>query len=60
MMIFDRYLTREMLGPFFFCVFGFTVVLISGLLFQLTDLIFVHDVAVFTVAKMLLYRFQPL
>jgi lipopolysaccharide export system permease protein len=55
-MIFDRYLTREMLGPFFFCVFGFTVVLISGLLFQLTDLIFVHDVAVFTVAKMLLYR----
>lgn len=56
MKILDRYLTRELLGPFFFCVFGFTVVLLSGLLFQLTDLIFVHDVAVPTVARMLLYR----
>ncbi|HPT83221.1 MAG TPA: LptF/LptG family permease [Limnochordia bacterium] len=56
MRIFDRYLTRELLGPFFFCVFGFTVVLISGLLFQLTDLIFVHDVDVPTVARLLLYR----
>lgn len=56
MRIFDRYLTRELLGPFLFCVFGFTVVLLSGLLFQLTDLIFVHDVAVSTVARMLLYR----
>jgi lipopolysaccharide export system permease protein len=56
MRILDRYLSRELLGPFFFCVFGFTIVLLSGLLFQLTDLIFVHDVAVPTVAKMLLYR----
>lgn len=56
MRIFDRYLAREFLGPFLFCVFGFTVVLLSGLLFQLTDLIFVNEVAVFTVVKMLLYR----
>lgn len=56
MRIFDRYLAQEFLGPFLFCVFGFTVVLLSGLLFQLTDLIFVNEVAVFTVAKMLLYR----
>lgn len=56
MKILDRYLTRELLGPFSFCVFGFTVVLLTGLLFQLTDLIFVHDVAVGTVARMLLYR----
>jgi lipopolysaccharide export system permease protein len=54
--IFDRYLTREFIGPFLFCVSGFTVVLLSGLLFQLTDLIFVNEVAVFTVGKMLLYR----
>lgn len=56
MRIIDHYLTREFLGPFLFCVFGFTVVLLSGLLFQLTDLIFVHDVAVYTVGRMLLYR----
>lgn len=56
MKIFDTYLTREFIGPFLFCVFGFTVVLLSGLLFQLTDLIFVNEVAVFTVGKMLLYR----
>lgn len=56
MKIFDRYLAQEFVGPFLFCVFGFTVVLLSGLLFQLTDLIFVNEVAVFTVGKMLLYR----
>lgn len=56
MRIFDRYLIREFIGPFAFCVSGFTVVLLAGLLFQLTDLIFVNEVAVFTVSKMLLYR----
>lgn len=56
MKIFDRYMMREFIGPFIFCVSGFTVVLLSGLLFQLTDLIFVYDVAVSTVARMLLYR----
>lgn len=56
MRIIDRYMTREFIGPFVFCVSGFTVVLLSGLLFQLTDLIFVNEVAVFTVGKMLLYR----
>ncbi|HHY09231.1 MAG TPA: YjgP/YjgQ family permease, partial [Firmicutes bacterium] len=52
----DLYLVREFRGPFLFCVFGFTVVLLSGLLFQLTDLIFVNEVAVLTVSKMLVYR----
>lgn len=56
MKIFDRYLTQGFIGPFLFCVFGFTIVLLSGLLFQLTDLIFVNEVEVFTVAKMLLFR----
>lgn len=56
MRILDRYVLKEFTGPFLFCVAGFTVVLLSGLLFQLTDLIFVNEVAVFTVSKMLLYR----
>ncbi len=56
MRIFDRYVTREFTGPFLFCVSGFTVILLSGLLFQLADLIFVNNVDVFTVSKMLLYH----
>lgn len=52
----DRYIVREFLGPFLFCVFGFTVILISGLLFELTDLIFVKSVPVRTVGRMLLYK----
>lgn len=56
MKIFDRYLVREFLGPFSFCVLGFTIVLLSGFLFQLTDLIFVKNVAVSTVSKMLFYQ----
>lgn len=52
----DRYIMREFLGPFLFCVFGFTVILISGLLFELTDLIFVKSVPLETVGRMLLYK----
>jgi len=52
----DRYITREFLGPFAFCVIGFTIVLISGLLFELTDLIFVKHVPAETVGRMLLYK----
>lgn len=55
MRIFDRYLMREFSGPFLFCIFGFTVVLLSGLLFQLADLIFINDVPVLTVSRLLLY-----
>lgn len=51
----DRYTLREFAGPFLFCVFGFTVILLSGLLFELTDLILVKQVAAATVGKMLLY-----
>lgn len=56
MRIFDIYLTREFRGPFLFCVFGFTVVLLSGLLFELTDLIFVNSLPVHTVIEMLFYK----
>ena len=44
------------MGPFAFCVIGFTIILISGLLFELTDLIFVKSVPVETVGRMLLYK----
>ena len=55
-MLLDRYILREFLGPFLFAIVGFTVILISGLLFELTDLIFVKDVPVTVVARMLLYK----
>lgn len=56
----DRYLVREFLGPFVGAVFGFTVILLSGLLFELTDLILVKKVAASTVARMLLYKLPSL
>jgi len=52
----DWYIVREFMGPFAFCVIGFTIILISGLLFELTDLIFVKSVPVETVGRMLLYK----
>ena len=52
----DAYIMREFAGPFAFCVVGFTIILISGLLFELTDLIFVKSVPVETVGRMLLYK----
>ncbi len=56
MRILDRYTLLEFAGPFAFCVLGFTVILLSGLLFELTDLIFVKNVAATTVGRMLLYK----
>ncbi len=52
----DRYAVREFLGPFVVCVIGFTILLISGYLFELTDLIFVKRVAVTTVLQLLWYK----
>lgn len=52
----DRYIMREFIGPFAFCVIGFTIILISGLLFELTDLIFVKNVPAATVGRLLLYK----
>ncbi len=54
--ILDRYTLLEFIGPFSFCVLGFTVILLSGLLFELTDLILVKNVAATTVGRMLLYK----
>ena len=48
----DRYIMREFIGPFAFCVIGFIIILISGLLFELTDLIFVKNVPAATVGRL--------
>lgn len=56
MTIVDRYTAREFIGPFLAAVAGFTVMLLSGLLFELTDLIVDKKMPVATVAKMLFYR----
>ncbi len=58
--ILDWYILREFLGPFFFSTAGFSVILLSGLLFELTDLIFVKNVAAGTVFRMLMYRLPAL
>ena len=52
----DRYIIRGFTYPFLFCVFGFTIILLSGILFELTDFIFVKNVAISLVGKMLLYK----
>src|SRR5690554_3041149 len=57
---FDRYIAQEFSWPFLFCVIGFTVILLSGLLFELTDLIFVKSVPVATVGRLLLYKIPAL
>jgi len=56
----DRYILREFVGPFLGCVAGFSVILVSGLLFELTDLILVKRVPWQVVLKMLLYRLPGL
>lgn len=56
----DRYLMREFVGPFAGSVIGFTIILLSGLLFELTDLILVKKVPAGTVVRMLLYKLPGL
>jgi len=56
----DRYILREFLWPFAGCVAGFSVILLSGLLFELTDLILVKRIAWQVVLRMLLYRLPGL
>ncbi len=58
--ILDWYIFREFMGPFAFSTAGFSIILLSGLLFELTDLIFVKNVAAVTVIRMLLYRLPSL
>ncbi len=52
----DRYILREFTGPFLLGVLGITLLLSSGLLFELADLFIVKKVALSVVAHLLLYR----
>lgn len=54
--ILDRYITKEFLTPFCFCIGGFTVILVSGYLFDLMDFIFIKKVPVTTVLRLLGYK----
>lgn len=54
--ILDRYVLQEVLGPFLLCIGGFTIILLSGYLFELMDLIFIKKVAVATVLRLLAYK----
>ncbi|NLK07701.1 MAG: YjgP/YjgQ family permease [Firmicutes bacterium] len=54
--ILDRYVLEEILGPLFMCIGGFTIILLSGYLFELMDLIFIKKVPVLTVTRLLGYK----
>lgn len=56
----DRYILREFFAPFVLCVTGFTVMMLSGLVFELSDLIFRKRVAVGTVLSMVGYKLPEL
>ena len=52
----DRYVMREVLGPLLLCIGGFTIILLSGYLFDLMDLVFIKKVPVVTVLRLLGYK----
>ncbi len=54
--ILDQYVVKEMLSPFLLCIGGFTIILLSGYLFDLMDLVFVKKVPVSTVLHLLGYK----
>lgn len=60
LLLLDRYVLREFVWPFLGFVAGFTVILVSGLLFELADLILVKQVPWQAVLRMLLYRLPSL
>jgi lipopolysaccharide export system permease protein len=51
----DGYLIREFVGPFLMAVFGISIVFISGLLFELSDLLIVRQASFALVGKLLIY-----
>lgn len=56
MRILDRYLLAEFSAPFAFAVGAFTLILTSGVLFELADLLLVKHVPAVTVGSLLAYR----
>jgi len=53
---FDRYTVMEFIPPFLASVAGFTVMLLSGILYELSDLIFDNRMPFTVVGKLLLYK----
>lgn len=56
MKILDRYLTTEVIGPFFLGVFGFVLVMVVDLLFTFVDLIINKGIPLFLVLKLLVMK----
>jgi lipopolysaccharide export system permease protein len=56
MRVLDRYTFREFSAPFVACVAGFTVMLLSGIVFELADLIVSKRMPVWIVLRLLLYK----
>lgn len=52
----NAYCLKEFIGPFIGCIGGFTIILVSGLLFELTDLILIRRVPAEAVLRMLLCK----
>lgn len=52
----DRYILREFAGPFLLGVLGISLILASGLLFELANFLIVKKVALPVVGHLLLYR----
>jgi len=56
MKLLDRYLLRELIGPFFIAVLGFIIFMVSHILFLLTDTIVNKNIPFGVVARMMLLR----
>lgn len=56
MRILDRYTIREFTGPFLACVSGFTVMLLSGILFELVEMLVQGKLPALDAGRLLLYK----
>ncbi len=54
--ILDRYIVREIIPPFLVGIFGFIIIMITDILFTLTDLIINKGVPFFAVLKLLVFK----
>lgn len=55
-LILDRYTVKEFIPPFLASVCGFTVMLLSGILYEISDYIFDNRMPVAVAGKLLLYK----
>lgn len=57
----DQFILRELMGPFFFGIMSFTIILIAGsLLFQIADLVIQRGVSVWVVVRLFIYYLPKL